>query len=632
MSNEEDTDPTREHKSEDEKDDGDDDDSDQRAKGRELAVRISYYQTVLIGGDIAALTAFEPRLLRCSIPECSWGVLKELVLSMERMNLSLLAMEMLQGRALLVDDDEVRSFLAVGREAADRLGACAASLAAGKPVGNFDSPDDGGSDDAARAESGSRGLETLGGDEESPSSSKSEPELEPFDPFHLGRYSREVSSAADRWLEVMGRPDQSASGRAARREGAGKAVIANGAPWILASTGVMLDLLRVLLVPFRRETWVRIFKPPFYDLPKFAWAVKFAAGFTALVCMTVYWDAYKRLEIPVSGYPVGAHFAGWNLIAYSAATTQTVEGTVKKGLLRAVGTCCGGFGGWLALTWCGTSIPGHVAWLTVTTAIASYVGSERGVKARMGLSKDFGWFPMYYAMTQSLVVFTVLTGGGGKEEIAVNRIIANLTGVAMAIVMAVIPPGVYGGDPKYAKTLLRKDRELTADALRVLLEPMSPDDDEEFGARADRIDKHRMDALPKIKVLRNEAKDLSSDAGQFHRLPYCKVDPNLPRQLQDIISLGAAMFTMLGFCSEMLREKELRGSFLPGTKEHDKLQDLLGMLDSDSWDETKEDSGIVKQERPEPGVLFVHFVDLAVETMRRCDNALSSIQWGIISR
>ena len=70
---------------------------------------------------------------------------------------------------------------------------------------------------------------------------------------------------------------------------------------------------------------------------------------------------------------------GWTMVAYCFATTQTAEGTVKKGLMRMVGTVTGAFSAWLALLACestsGFNLYGLVAWLAVTSGIATYIAT-----------------------------------------------------------------------------------------------------------------------------------------------------------------------------------------------------------------------------------------------------------------
>ena len=131
--------------------------------------------------------------------------------------------------------------------------------------------------------------------------------------------------------------------------------------------------------------------PPYYDLPKFIWALNFATGFLCLIIMQIYWPAFRDLEIATKDEAAGAHFSGWYLIAYAFSTTQTVEGSVKKSILRAVGTAAGGFSAWLALTACGGSGVGLGVWLSITNTSVCHGGLSQGFGSRFGIDKDMAW-------------------------------------------------------------------------------------------------------------------------------------------------------------------------------------------------------------------------------------------------
>jgi len=68
----------------------------------------------------------------------------------------------------------------------------------------------------------------------------------------------------------------------------------------------------------------------------------------------------------------------WAIVAYCFATTQTVEGSIKKGILRMIGTVTGAFSAWLALVVCkdnsfeyNYNTYGIVAWLSISSIIAT---------------------------------------------------------------------------------------------------------------------------------------------------------------------------------------------------------------------------------------------------------------------
>jgi hypothetical protein len=202
----------------------------------------------------------------------------------------------------------------------------------------------------------------------------------------------------------------------------------------------------ILTLPFQPKRW---------HLTSILISAKFTLGVVVLVVCEVYWTQYRDfavashpdenvqgpVTVTLSDYP--NLYSGWNLIAYLLATTPTMEGTVKKGFFRAVGSAAGGFAAWIAIIVCsGTyadddqqevNLYGLVAWLTVTTAIASYLTIPDGPLAMMGPSPASGMYSMYFVMTQALCALEVALGYGDRNTIVANRIVANLTGVLMAI-------------------------------------------------------------------------------------------------------------------------------------------------------------------------------------------------------
>lgn len=584
--------------------------------------------TVLVGGGVAALTSFEPRLTRFGPPECTFVILMKLMKAVEWCNITMLAVAMIPPDK--VDMARKKAASPTNKEAANRLNNCAEALMKGVPLTL---------DDAAGS------IETQ--DEECCANNSS------FDPLLLTQKTQNVATTAISWIEAMGHPDRtnfrSYFGKSAR-----SAIWHNNKPWLLSAFGILIAFYKNIRRVFQHETWKRIFKTPYHDREKFVWCIKFTIGMTALVAMGVYWEAFANLEVPVrdEGMPVGAHFSGWYIIAYAMSSTQTSEGTVKKGLLRLIGTATGGFSGWIALTACGTNVYGLVAWLTVTTIIATYLGLERGFKSRMGLSADYGYFPGYFTLTQALVVIDVFVGVGGKNDIVANRILANTTGIAMAIVLAIIPPGLWGGDPKYAMALLREEQTALRECLEILLSSTEAVDDRDAGFEklASRIEKLLSDKKAVKMKLSNEANGFYKDSSRFSRLPFCRVDPKLKSELDALISVGSLIFVVLDFAAHICRTKDLRSSLLDQPGRSSCLRDVVKELKSDVVNEAgdvataegaadhtasatnaepaEDNEGAALKE--DATILFLHYVKIAHHTLRKRKSGLSEIKkWGI---
>jgi len=98
---------------------------------------------------------------------------------------------------------------------------------------------------------------------------------------------------------------------------------------------------------FKKSTWTSLFdRNSNDDLIKLVWCVKYTLGMTLLLVLGVYWPAYNNnYVIAEKSDPLKSAYAvqngGWTIVAYCFATTQTAEGSVKKGILRMAGTVTG---------------------------------------------------------------------------------------------------------------------------------------------------------------------------------------------------------------------------------------------------------------------------------------------------
>ena len=399
---------TMKYHAKDDKDDEDDDDkeeskSDEREEIHDGMVRVVQDGTITIPGGVADLTALEPRLVRIccrlGVPADVLTILRELTNAVNNTIFSSLMLRAFSraGFEELRDDGLGDVYMDV----ATRLERCAKALASLTPLNETFSASEG-----------------------------DDPEMShPFDPLILDIRAAHVERLTNEWVRAMGPTDRTSTHLQLDDKVTRKTYLSAIKPWVMGGgIGLILAIFECAAKAFSPAIWRRIACAPYYDLPKFVWCVKFAIGFTALVCMNVYWDAFGQLEMRTRDEIMSAHFAGWQLIAHAFSTTQTVEGTWKKGTLRLLGTAFGGFSAWLALTACGNNPYGLGVWMTIASTIAAYLGLPKGFRSRFGLDKDLAWGPAYFAMTQTLVIMEVYWGYGGKNDITVNRIAGNAAG------------------------------------------------------------------------------------------------------------------------------------------------------------------------------------------------------------
>lgn len=599
-----------------------------------LVKRLVSTKAVLDDGKIAGMTAFEPRLLRGGPPECSWLVLQKLVKAVDRMILSSLALvEIWKNPDGVMEDLRLR-FQPLHCEAAAHLEECAHALKHGGSKRVVAAPTEGNNPDPVEATSTSSKPVGLSDWPKDPRCGG------PIDPSGFSNWSDKVVAATNDWMDASSSPDW--TNRSCVDNDARTAWKNNLKPCVGAGgMSLIFAIINNLVAALSPKTWRNVFQPPHYESEKFCWCIKFAVGMTALVAMMTYWDAFADLEVPVlddGELPDAAHFGGWSLIAYAMSTTQTAEGTVKKGLLRLLGTVAGGFWGWVGLALCGEdNAVGLIAWMTVFTVPVAYLGLGRGFSARMGAESDSGFGPGYFLMTQALVVTDVYLGAGAKNDIFVNRSLANGVGIVMAILLAILPVSLYGGNPKFASEVLEREKDTVIRTVRLLLNHGQCNDVNSAAALAQEIDKIREESKEQCSKLLEEANDYYSDSSKIAALPFWQVDPKLKHSLDSLKVLGSWIYTFLGYAVHVLEaEDEERWKQLHADEEsQQRLNILLEGLESGSF-------ALIPDPEPcgpdgasdtlisfESKVILNH-VRVASQQMKLNRDRLASIKWGIL--
>lgn len=207
---------------------------------------------------------------------------------------------------------------------------------------------------------------------------------------------------------------------------------------------------------------------------------------------------------------------------------------------RIIGTCFGGFLAWLGIIVCSGSYNdnseinpyGLVAWLTIFTMLCGYFYSlGSGVSAHFGKDKDHGYVGTYFTATQALIALDVYLGKGDKNGLTLNRIVATITGVMMAILISFLPPHVNGRDPKHTREYLNA----VNDAYLLLLRTFA-DESKSSEISSDVFQKSLLVTAEKKKGF---AVFMLNDADMLQVLPFLKVNPKL-RPLLDGIAVAEA--------------------------------------------------------------------------------------------
>jgi len=194
-----------------------------------------------------------------------------------------------------------------------------------------------------------------------------------------------------------------------------------------------------------------------WDFRGLLYRLKWTAGFVILYVMSVYWKEYAEYKIEFNN--VSPVFNGWALLSYAVCWTPTLEGSFKRAIVRGFGSALGAFCGWLSIIVCSWSYDydaavnpyGLAVWLTVAGAINGWVFADKGVASRFGGSHDNGKIGLYVILTHTLVSLEIFAGKGDRDSLVVNRVVATIVGVVVAVIFAFIPPNNRAGDTKQVK-------------------------------------------------------------------------------------------------------------------------------------------------------------------------------------
>jgi hypothetical protein len=476
--------------------------------------KLVHLANTISGGAAAMMTIFEPRIFTAPM-EYIVPQLKTLMVAIEQ--------AVLQSLLLVAwnEEDPSAETTRIIKETSTVLNLCAKSLASNEPEA-----------------------------EESLRRIKAEMIHEMRDPVlegpskHVSHRIEDVLDATLAWLDAFNHPKKHSL---CSKEGL-QNLAKNYVPWVL-----------VPLIPFKRMAVIPTlpFHPKNWDWRAIIWSLEFTLGFVALFSATVYWDKYSDFAIETNRGTGSASFSGWQLLGYAYGSKPTYEGTLKKGSQRAFGTVCGGFLGWLAIIVCSWSydddaeinLYGLTVWLSVSCLIVAYFSVDPGPAAIMGAGYDHGIAGLYFLMTEVLVALEVYTGSGDKNPILVNRIVATVAGVAMAMLVAATPPFVKGGDPKHAVACWTSMKEDFLDLLRTLLE----EDDCSRIVGEDYTTVFLQDAMAKRAL----AMFFVKDAARFKILPFCRVDERLEPLVEDLFISESLIRGLLLVAGDIVAEDKV---------------------------------------------------------------------------
>lgn len=153
---------------------------------------------------------------------------------------------------------------------------------------------------------------------------------------------------------------------------------------------------------------------------------------------------------------------------------------------------------------------------------------------------------MYLTLTMVLIALEAFLGAGGKNGLTLNRIVATISGVLMAIIISFLPPHVNGRDPEHTRDYVNA----LNDAFMLLLRTFA---DENESSRIT-SDDARKTFLSTAKKKRQFAAFVLNDADMLRFLPFLRVNEKLRSVLEMATVTEAMIYHLLdGFSNAITK-------------------------------------------------------------------------------
>ena len=157
-------------------------------------------------------------------------------------------------------------------------------------------------------------------------------------------------------------------------------------------------------------------------------------------------------------------------------------------------------------------------------------------------------------MTQALVALEVAMGVGERDVITANRVVATVTGVLMAMVVAVVPPQRRGSDVEPIKALLQQIEEAFVSGCRIMLEEGRPGGKDAKNA----LDDLREDFTDKATQAKFKIDFLLRDASQLGAAPFFRVDKQLSDEVEALAVIAVYAIMFLEYAAHVAMDDEVK--------------------------------------------------------------------------
>ena len=200
--------------------------------------------------------------------------------------------------------------------------------------------------------------------------------------------------------------------------------------------------------------------------------------------------------------------------------------------MRMLGTLLGGFAAWVGIMLCSWSYNGTnpvnpyawVAYLTVCQFLGHFYGKGKGVTAFLAMEYNTPFIPFYFDLTLNLVGMSAFYGSYSINAGVANRLIKNIVGIGMAMLVSMLPPYYTVKDPRYTIEYCEELQKFHHSCAREYIET--------HDVSRESIIKMEDD----IGNLRRKAEMILTDGGRWSALPYFRQPSELKKILDILIA------------------------------------------------------------------------------------------------
>ncbi|KAL8449802.1 hypothetical protein Emed_002765 [Eimeria media] len=188
--------------------------------------------------------------------------------------------------------------------------------------------------------------------------------------------------------------------------------------------------------------------------PEAWYAIKLVVGLICIFACGLCLPAFRTYSwgVPLTDRPILLDFSDegvttrmvpWFLLGYITVMQTTYNGTMHRALGRTLGILLGSFFGWVGLKWWGSNLTGLIIFCAVTVFLDIFIFAD-SEQPLDGFHKQWGYAGIVFTYTQSLIVTLAIDDLGGlagdTNYLVTTRILSNLMGILLAVVMAHVPP------------------------------------------------------------------------------------------------------------------------------------------------------------------------------------------------